>query len=727
MRITKLYAKNSPTLSLLFQACTEANSLVQLHCQLLKTGLSHNTFLNTKLVSLYAKFKRLFDARQVFDEIPQRNIYLWNAMLRGYCRERKWQETLELFSQMERLDVKPDNYSVPIAIKACAGLSAIRLGRKIHEKIMGSWVIADMFVGSALIELYAKCGEMEEARCVFSQFSKPDVVLWTSMVTGYEQNGQFDEALNFFSLMQERGPRPDTVTLVSALSACTQCERNIKDGKCFHGYIIRRGFETDLPLINALLNFYAKSGSMKLSKKVFDNMNERDVVSWGAMINGYVYNEQAAEALGIYREMLEKDIEPNSVTSVGALQACAIMGALRDGQRIHDSAIRNGFESDLAFSTALIDMYMKCGCFELGLELFNQMPVKDTVTWAAVISGYAQNGLAKESLGVFREMLMAGILPDAVTMVKVLASTAQLGLVQQALCLHSYLIKTGFEEKPFVGASLIDLYSKCGSLECGVRLFEAMREKDVVVWSAMTAGFGIHGSGAEAIQLFNKMCAASIVPNNVTFVSVLSACSHSGLIQEGFDLFDVMVHKYGIVPDVEHYACMVDLLGRTGNLKKAMDFVEMLPIKAGPQVWGALLGACRIHGNVELGELAAKKLFESEPNHGGYYVLLSNIYAVGGRWGDVGKVRRLMRDKGLRKTPGYSSIEIKNVVSMFLAGDKLHAQSEEICRLLGILMAEMRERGYEPDTSFLMHGMEDEREILLHDLEEEREIFGGKC
>lgn len=676
----------------LFQACNNGRSVSQLHSQVFKTGNLNDTFFATKLNSLYSKYASLQAARKVFDEAPQPNINLWNSTLRSYCRKKQWEETLRLFHLMiHTADEAPDNFTIPIALKACAGLRMLELGKVIHGFAKKSDGIgSDMFVGSALVELYSKCGKMGEALKVFEEFPRPDVVLWTSMVTGYQQNSDPEEALAFFSQMVMMDCVVlEPVTLVSVVSACAQSS-NIKAGSCVHGFVLRRGIDSDLPLANSLLNLYAKTGSAKIAANFFSQMPEKDVISWSTMIACYTSNEAASEALNLFREMIERKFEPNSVTVVGALQACAISCNLEEGKKIHKLAVRKGFELDFSVSTALVDLYMKCFCPDEAVDLFQRLPRKDVVSWAVLLSGYAQNGMAYRSMGVFCNMLSDGIQPDAVAVVKILAASSELGIFQQALCLHGYVIRSGFNSNVFVGASLIELYSKCGSLGDAIKLFKGITVRDVVVWSSMIAAYGIHGRGGEAIEVFDQMVKDSIVrPNNVTFLSILSACSHAGLIEEGLKIFDKMVHDYQLKPHSEHFGIMVDLLGRTGQLDKAMDIINQMPIPAGPHVWGALLGACRIHHNIETGEIAAKNLFGLDPSHAGYYILLSNIYAVDGKWENVAQLRTLIKEKGLKKMFGQSMVEVRGEVHGFLAGDRFHPDSQRMYEILRKLEMQM--------------------------------------
>ncbi|KAG9454707.1 hypothetical protein H6P81_007611 [Aristolochia fimbriata] len=697
-------------LSQLFESCSNAKSLASLHSFLLKDGYTHDSFFATKLTAFYAKLGALGNAQQVFEETPHRTTFLYNAFLRAHLKAELWRETLLLFCHMHSFSAeRPDGYTVPIALKACAELSAIKAGQAIHSFIKKKADIdTDKFVGVALMELYAKSGDVEGAKRVFNEFPEPDVVMWTSMVTWYVQNGDVKEALSFFyQMVMIEGVMPDRVTLVSAVSACAQSE-NFKYGSSCHGFVFRRGLFCDLPLVNALLNFYAKVGCVHYAKNLFSSIPATDVISWSCMIAGYVQNEKPSEALALYNDMVEEGFEPNSVTAVSALQACAATCDVIQGRKIHELATQKGFELEMAVATALIDMYMKCSCLENAVILFNKMPIKDVVSWAALISGYAQNGLANESINVFRSMLLADTLPDAVTIVKILASSSHLGVLQQALCLHGCLVSRGFEDKVFVRAALIDLYAKCGNLDNAVKVFEATHDRDVVLWSSIIAAYGIHGRGYEAIDMFQRMVDDSCEPNPITFVSILSACSHSGLVEEGIKLFNNMLNSYGVAHNSEHYGIMVDLLCRKGDLEKAVELITQMPTSlGGPHVLGALLGGCRIHKNVNVGEIAAKTLFKVDPNHVGYYILLSNIYACEGSFDKAAELRRMVKVKGLKKTPGLSSVEIGNSINTFQAGDRLHPEFDRICGFLNELEGIMREEGYVPEPTVMLQGLED--------------------
>ncbi|XP_028121158.1 putative pentatricopeptide repeat-containing protein At3g01580 [Camellia sinensis] len=645
----------------LFEACKDGRSTAQLHSQIIKTGRTCNTFFATKLNILYSKYTPLHTARKLFDETPHPNVHLWNSILRSYCREKQYGQTLLLFCQMLSAE-KPDNLTLPIVVRACARLRALKFGKMIHGFVKKSDNFGlDMFIGSALVELYSKCGLMDDALRVFEEYFVPDVVLWTAMVSGYEQNGDPEKALEFFiRMVTVEGVSPDPVTLVSVVSACAQL-LNLKVGLSVHGFMIRMGIDAGLSLGNALLNLYAKTGAVITAFSLFRTMKQKDVISWSTMIACYAHNGAATQALDIFDEMVDKRFEPNTVTVINALQACEASCNLEKGKKIHELAALKGFEFDVSVSTALIDMYMKCSSPDGAFDLFKRMPKKDVVSWVALFSGFVHNGMAYKAMGVFCQMLSSEIQPDSIAMVKILTACSELGILQQAFCLHGLVVKGGFSHNAFVVASLIELYSKCGSLDNAVEVFESVNCRDIVIWSSMIAGYGIHGWGEEALKLLDRMVRNSPVrPNDVTFLSILSACSHAGLVNEGIKLFDMMVNEYQLTPDSTHYGILVDLLGRSGELDKAMSIIDQMPVQAGANVWGALLGACRIHQNIDVGELAASNLLRLDPNHAGYYILLSNIYAVDGKWANAKDLRTLIYGKKLKKMIGQSVVEVRN-------------------------------------------------------------------
>ncbi|KAJ7540626.1 hypothetical protein O6H91_10G023400 [Diphasiastrum complanatum] len=459
---------------------------------------------------------------------------------------------------------------------------------------------------------------------------------------------------------------------------------------------------------------YAKCGCTQDARELFNNMSDRDVVSWNAMIAGYAQNGLGKEALALYEQMKQEGVQPDNVTFVLLLKACASLEVLEQGKRLHSDIIKRGFQLDVIVGNTLVDMYAKCGCTEDARELFNNMTERDVVSWNAMIAGYAQNGLGKEALALYEQMKQEGVQPDNVTCVLLLKACACLAALEQGKQIHADIIKRGFQSDVIVGSTLVDMYAKCGCTEDARELFNNMSERNVVSWTAMIAGYAQNGLGKEALALFEQMQREGTKPNEVTYICVLSACAQSRLVDEGRYVFYSMCKNHGVTPTMEHYACMVDLLGRAGCLVDAELFINKMPIQPGSVVWMSLLGAARNHGNVEIGRRAFDRVMKLEPKNAAPYVLLSNIYAAAGRKDELVKIRNEMKDAGVKNMPGCSWIEVDNQVHAFVVGDATHPQSKEILAELDRLVGLMKEAGYIPELSFVLDDVEDEeKEIAL--------------
>jgi pentatricopeptide repeat protein len=386
-----------------------------------------------------------------------------------------------------------------------------------------------------------------------------------------------------------------------------------------------------------------------------------------------------------------------------ALNASASLAALEQGSQLHTHVVKVGFESDLFIKNALLDMYVKCGNLKDAQKVFDNMLDKEVISWNAMIAGYGQTGQGEKAMKLFFQMQIGGMDKDHFTYTSVLSASASLVAVEQGKLVHAHIIKTGYESNVSVGNTLVDMYAKCGSINAAHKVFENMPEKDVVSFNAIIAGYAHHGHGNEALRFFEQMQLVGMQPNDITFICILSACSHVGLVNEGCNYFNSMCRDHNIKPRMEHYACMVDLLSRAGCLYEVEEFIHEMPFKPGAVIWRTLLGACRVHGNIELGKLAAEYALELEPQDSATYVLLSNMFAAAGMWDEAENVRKLMRARKVKKEPGQSWIEIKNKMHTFIVGDRFHPQTEEIYAKLETLTCQMKGAGYIPDTSFVLH------------------------
>lgn len=439
--------------------------------------------------------------------------------------------------------------------------------------------------------------------------------------------------------------------------------------------------------------------------KVFNRTGTTDVVICSAMISGYVLNGMNCDALDMFRHMITAKMKPNAVTLSSVLPACSSLAALRLGKELHCYILKSLFDGRCHVASALADMYAKCGRLDLSHWIFEKMPEKDAVSWNTMITSCSQNGQPEEAIRLFHQMGLEGVTYDCVTISAALSACANLPALLHGKEIHAFMIKGALRTDLYSESALIDMYAKCGYLSYARRVFDLMQGKNEVSWNSMIAAYGTHGLVKDAVTLFKEMKQAGFQPDHITFLAVISACGHSGLVDEGLRHFHCMGEEYGIEARMEHYACMVDLFGRAGHLDEAYNFITNMPFKPDAGIWGALLGACRVHSNVELAELASKHLFELDPQNSGYYVLLSNTHAGAGRWESVLKVRSLMKERGIQKLPGYSWIEISNTTHMFVAADVSHPQSAEIYLILKNLILELREAGYvpKPDLNYPLH------------------------
>ncbi|KAL5547025.1 hypothetical protein UlMin_006712 [Ulmus minor] len=588
-------------------------------------------------------------------------------------------------------------------LQACANNKNLIRGRQIH-----SYMVVNGFLNSppsitSLINMYSKCNQMNDAIGIFNHTSGDrNVFAYNAIIAGFIANERASDGLEFYKKMQVVGILPDKFTLPCVIRACCDV-LEVMEVKKIHGLLFKLGLELDVFTGSALVNTYLKFGLMEDAREMFKALPERDVVLWNAMVNGYAQIGCFEEALEVFREMSKEGVVPSNFTVTGVLSIFAMMGDIENGRAVHGFAMKTGYDSGVAVLNALVDIYGKCKCVGDALKIFEMMDEKDIFSWNSIISVHEQSGDYDGTMRLFDWMLGAGVLPDLITITTVLPACSHLAALMHGREIHGYMINSGLindgnknTDEVLVNNALIDMYAKCGSMRNARMIFERMRDKDVASWNIMIMGYGMHGYGNEALDMFSHMCKTQLRPDEVTFVGVLFACNHAGLLRQGREFFTQMKAKYGVVPTIEHYTCVIDMLGRAGKLDEAYDVIKTMPIEANPVVWRALLSACRLHGNADLAEVAAQQVIELEPEHCGSYVLMSNIYGVAGRYEDVSEVRYTMRQQNVKKTPGCSWIELKDGVHTFSTGDRSHPDANLIFAELISLTARLRDHGYVP-------------------------------
>lgn len=518
--------------------------------------------------------------------------------------------------------------------------------------------------------------------------------------------------LRILDLIDDGSVELDPRLYKKLLNRCTELGK-LKEGRMVHTHFSNSVFSHYLVIQNTVLNLYAKCGSLDEARKVFDEMPERDMVTWTALITGYSQNERPVEALVLFPKMVRIGLRPNQFTFSSLLKAAGGVPSGRDGIQIHGFSVKYGFESNVYVGSALVDMYARCGRMGDAEFVFERLASKNEVSWNALIAGHARKGDGENALRLFCWMLREDFKPTHFTYPSVFSACAGTGALEQGKWVHGHMMKSGLKLISFIGNTLLDMYAKAGSIEDAKKVFDRLVQPSVVSWNTMLTACAQHGFGREAVERFEKMLSVGIEPNEVTFLCVLTACSHAGLLERGQHYFELM-KKFKVEADVSHYVTMVDLLGRAGLFDCAERFIREMPIEPTVAIWGALLGACRMHKNMELGAYAAERVFELDPYDSGPHIILSNIYASAGRWSDAAKVRKMMKETGVKKEPACSWVEIENAVHTFVANDDAHPQREEIFKMWEKIRREIEEIGYVPDTSHVLSFVDQqERETKL--------------
>ncbi|XVF12705.1 hypothetical protein REPUB_Repub08aG0142600 [Reevesia pubescens] len=785
---------SSSTYASILQSCNNPSLVKQVHAHTFKTGFFGQEFVDTKLLQMYGKFGCLGDAGLLFDKMALRNLYSWTAMLSLYVDNGLFEEAFWLFLKLRVEDVLLDFFVFPVVLKICSGLGNVEIGRQLQGILIKYQFVSNIYVGNALIDMYGKCGSLDDAKKVLETMpekdcvswnavvtacatngkayealgyfermsllenSKPNLVSWSAVIGGFSQNGYDEEAIEMLFRMVGEGIEPNAQTLASVLPACARLQK-LSLGKEFHGYITRHRFMSNHIVVNGLIDVYRRCGDMtsafqlfskfsvknvvscntmivgycengnvSKAKELFDQMEimaiKKDIISWNSMISGYVNNSLFNAALNLFKHVLMEVIEPDSFTLGSALTACADTASLRLGREIHSQAIVRGLQSNTFVGGALVEMYCKFQDLMAAQIAFNDVSERDTATWNALISGYArcnqieniqhllrkmkedsfepnvytwngiiaghvENDVLDKAIQLFSEMQTSNMRPDIYTIGIILPACSRSATIERGKQVHAHSVRCGYDADVYIGAALVDMYAKCGSLQHALLAYNRISDPNLVSHNAMLTAYAMHGHGEDGVAFFRRMIANGFRPDHVTFLSALSSCVHVGSVEMGQEVFGLM-HHYDVKPTLKHYTCIIDLLSRAGQLNEAYEIIKRVPMEADSVMWGALLGGCVIRGNVELGEIAAERLIALEPNNTGNYVLLANLYAYAGKWSDLARTRQKFKDIGMFKIPGCSWIEDRDDIHVFLAYDKSHKKTEDIYATLDKLTLHMK-------------------------------------
>ncbi|KAF8394954.1 hypothetical protein HHK36_018893 [Tetracentron sinense] len=792
---------------LVLKSCAGVKALRRgrrIHADVLRSGFQWDLVVLNSLIDMYAKCENMGDAERAFVELGVRDIFTWTTMLVGYVRTGHGLEALKLFREMLHSEVRPSSTTLMGILPLFSDLGCLKLAKQIHGFVTVSGSQYDKCVGTALVDMYSNCGGLGFGRLIFERVVERDEVCWNAMIKSYLQMDLFDDAVELLRRMHIDGINPtkstwdciiphylrSKVSTRSVLGLIKQLERagipcplsgtlldqicehveDIQQVKELHLYMRRGGYISDSAMASSLVDMYSKFEDLETAREIFDCVSAKELDCWNSMITCYASNGYSDKALELLDSMRKSGIEPNVLSwntvvsgyvDVGDFEAALevfsrmkwmnqkpnpasydiilpVIGSFTNsmmGKQLHCIFFRNECEMSKFVCTTFINMYGNCGDVAYAIKLFESMDHNDLVSWNAIISclaknsflneasrafhemkmagvagniitwttlvsGYAQNGQVNESLKHFRELQLEGLRPNSITITSILPACAQSAILSHGKAIHGYIIRSGVGYKDlFVGNSLIDMFVKCGCMDYAEKVFRRLLQKDIVSWNTMIQGYVIHGKGEASLIFFNQMLAEGLHPDSVTFVGFLSACSHVGMVDEGWKYFNSMDSTYGITPSAKHYVCMVDLLGRGGHFEDVRNFIVQMPLQPSVSLWGALFSACKTHGNLEMAEYAADHLIELQPEKPWNYVELSTMYVMAGRWNDADHVRKMMVDRGVRRLHGCSWIEVRNRVFSFTLEDSNQNIMEEINRTLLDLWAAMIEEGYIPETN----------------------------
>ncbi|KAL6547853.1 hypothetical protein OROHE_009558 [Orobanche hederae] len=645
----------TPTLKILLSnpsLVKTSSQAKQLHAHVIKLkgggGISSKQF-TTILLSIYSNFNLLQDCLSLFNTFHSPPpTKAWKSIIRCCASNGNFVESVGFFKKMWASGKGPDRNVFPSLLKTCAHLRDLRFGESLHGCAVRLGLDSELFTGNALMNMYTKLesfgarevfdvGSQSKGLCSFNKYLN-STRTWLGFVQ--DSNGRFHSHNEKVDCLSDNGEK--WVVNQNGL-------RNIDSDCTLKG----KGNEKGVFPMDSV-------------RKVFENMPIRDIVSWNTVTGGLLQNGMYGEALLAVKEMGKLNLKPDSYTLSNILPVFAQYVDLMKGKEIHGYTIRHGFDKDLYIGSSLIDMYANCTRLEDSYKVFSSSPHKDSVSWNSMIAVCVQNGWFDEGLKLFREMLMADIEPVAVSFSSIMPACAHLTTLCLGKQIHGYIIRRGFDNNNiYVANSLMDMYAKCGNLKISKWLFDSMESRDTISWTAMIMAYALHGRARDALLFFSKMENEGIKPNSGSFLAVLTACSHGGLVDEAWKYFTSMTQNYFISPSIEHYAAVSDLLGRAGKLDEAFKFISRMHIKPTGSIWSTLLSACRVHKNVELGEKVAKEMLIIDPHNVSALVLLSNVYIAAGRWKDGAKLRISMRKKGLRKNAACSWVEVENKLHVF--------------------------------------------------------------
>ncbi|KAJ8755182.1 hypothetical protein K2173_018980 [Erythroxylum novogranatense] len=613
--------------------------------------------VSNSLISLYSQFGDVAAAEIVFGSMQYQDVVTWNAIISGFASNGMVLEAFDSLYEMHLFESpKPDSVTMVCIIPLCSELMLLKEGKSVHGYVIRHLLSLDLSVTNSLIDMYMKCNSVGKAELLFSTVPTSDLVSWNTMISGYSKNGHNKEAKILFKELLSSCLHLNLSTLFAILSSCSSHE-GLKFGKSIHSWQLKLGFSSNILAVNSLMHMYACCGDLVSAFSLLQMIiSTADVACWNTIIVGCTNIFQFQKALETFNLMRRNgSIKPDTVTFVNVISACGNLLLVSEGKAIHALTLKTSDGLDTSVQNALITMYGRYHDVESAKLVFNFCTNRNLCSWNCLISALSQNKNGRETLEQFLHLELK---PNEITIVGILSACTQLGILRFGRQIHGYTVRNGFQYNSFISAAFVEMYSSCGRLDIAIKVFRSSPEKATAAWNSMIAAYGYHSNGRKAINLFQEMLKSGIRPTKSTFVSLLSACSHSGLVEEGMCYVDSMLEEYGVEPVTDHHVYIVDMLGRSGKLQKAFSYIKQLQTSPEPGVWGALLSACNYHGDIEMGREVAELLFELDPQNVGYYICLSNMYVFSGRWKEAVELRNVIEDKELKKPTGFSLIDV---------------------------------------------------------------------
>lgn len=701
------------TFNAALQACSSIAALNQgnmIHSHIVESGLESDVFIGNTLINMYAKCGCLKDARNVFDSLPKRVIVAWSSMIAGYARDGNGQAALHLFQQMQQEGPQPNAVTFVSILKACSSIACLDYGKLMHALIIKSSCELDLIVGNTLIDMYGKCGSLEDADSVFYDLPKRSVVTWSAMLSTYAQHGHGQITLQLFQQMQQEGVEPDSATFVGVLKACSQREM-LHQGKLVHVLVLEKDPGLEDFIGSILIDMYFRCFSPMDAYKVFEALPRQSVVPWNAIIAGFSQHGHFEEAIHYFQCMQLENVEPDDTTYASIVKACSNVWGLAQGELLCAQIIANSCDLNEIVGNALVFMYAKCGSLDNARRLFDKLVKRDVVSWSAMIAGYVQHGHGQEALHFFCNMQLEGKEPDNVTFLCILKACSILSALDQGRLVHAQVIENGWEMDAPVGNSLIDMYAKCGTLNDASTVFDKVPTKTVTTWNAMIAGFAHHSNYKLALKCFKDMEQKGQKPNDATFASLLSACNKLGLLYEGCLHFKSLRDTHCIIPRLDHYVCLIELLGRAGHLLDAAYLVTTSPFAPDLIMWTSLLSHSKAYGDLKLGKQCFDSIVSLDSDYASAYVIMSNFYAVASMPEDADNMQELRKHAKAWKKPGQAFIEVNDKVHDFVVHDQTRQESGNLRVKLQRLSAHMKRDDYVPWLDLVLHATTDQRYI----------------